>query len=219
MAYIYKIINDINNKVYIGQTSFPIEKRWKEHLTDYCRQGKEQRPLYSAMKKYGVEHFHISIVEETDNPNEREKYWIQYYNSYHFGYNATLGGEGTLMDFSLEEVELMISLYNKKTTIREIAKILGHDATTISKKLSSLGYKVENKRNLKFAVAQIKKQTNQVIAVYESTHDAARALGDERKNAHIRECCRGLRLSAYGYKWEFVENIAGEWNGNTISGS
>ena len=32
MAYIYKITNCINQKVYIGQTSFSIEKRWKEHI-------------------------------------------------------------------------------------------------------------------------------------------------------------------------------------------
>ena len=34
MAYIYKITNDINNKVYIGKTVKSIEKRWKEHCID-----------------------------------------------------------------------------------------------------------------------------------------------------------------------------------------
>lgn len=46
------------------------------------------------MNKYGPEHFHIELIEETDNPEERERYWIQYYGSYHNGYNATLGGDG-----------------------------------------------------------------------------------------------------------------------------
>ena len=35
------------------------------------------------------------MIEKTDNPNEREKYWINYYNSFNDGYNATKGGEGS----------------------------------------------------------------------------------------------------------------------------
>ena len=46
------------------------------------------------MNKYGLEHFRISLIEETDKPEEREIYWIQKLNTYHFGYNATLGGDG-----------------------------------------------------------------------------------------------------------------------------
>ena len=77
MAYIYQIINDINQKIYIGKTEFSIEKRFKEHCYDAFRANNEKRPLYSAMRKYGVEHFHIELIEETDNPEEREIYWIE----------------------------------------------------------------------------------------------------------------------------------------------
>ena len=205
MAYIYKITNDINDKIYIGQTSFSLEKRWKEHLADSQKPEKENRPLYRAMKKYGIAHFSISLVEETSTPNEREQYWIEQYGSYHKGYNATIGGEGRMKDFTIDEIEQIVALYNKKTSITDIAKILGYDFTTIRNKLISLGYKIDNHKNLKKAVYQIDKKTNTIITIYESTHDAARALGDDRKNAHIRECCQGLRLSAYGYKWKFVE--------------
>jgi len=34
MSFIYKITNDINDKVYIGKTAFSIEKRFKEHCKD-----------------------------------------------------------------------------------------------------------------------------------------------------------------------------------------
>jgi len=34
MGYIYKIINNVNNKIYIGQTSRSIESRWKEHIIE-----------------------------------------------------------------------------------------------------------------------------------------------------------------------------------------
>ena len=57
MAYIYKIINDINQKIYIGKTKFSIEKRFKEHCSDAYRRSFEKRPLYAAMRKYGIEHY------------------------------------------------------------------------------------------------------------------------------------------------------------------
>ena len=107
MAYIYKIENDINGKIYIGKTEFSIEKRFKEHCTDAFRERSEKRPLYAAIRKYGVEHFHISLIEETDSPNEREVYWISYYDSYNKGYNCTKGGQNgatrpTVLSWKLE---------------------------------------------------------------------------------------------------------------------
>ena len=91
MAYIYKITNDINGKIYIGKTERTPEIRFKEHCRDYRNKSHESRPLYKAMEKYGVEHFHCEIIEQTDYPEEREKYWIEYYQSFKVGYNATLG--------------------------------------------------------------------------------------------------------------------------------
>ena len=73
MALIYKITNTINNKVYIGQTSFSLDKRLKEHIQD-AKKHLLNRPLYSAFNKYGVENFQIELIEETDQPNEREQY-------------------------------------------------------------------------------------------------------------------------------------------------
>ena len=62
MSYIYKIINDINDKIYVGKTDFSIEKRFKEHCADAFRERNEKRPLYAAMRKYGIEHFHIELI-------------------------------------------------------------------------------------------------------------------------------------------------------------
>ena len=102
MAYIYQIVNDVNNKVYIGKTEFSIEKRFKEHCSDAFRERNEKRPLYAAMRKYGIEHFHIELIEETDNPEEREIYWIEEKQSFKNGYNATLGGDGKkFIDYDL----------------------------------------------------------------------------------------------------------------------
>ena len=48
------------------------------------------------MRKHGTENFEIELIEEIsiDKLSEREMYWIEKYNSYHNGYNATKGGDG-----------------------------------------------------------------------------------------------------------------------------
>lgn len=72
MAYIYKITNSINGKIYIGKTYKTIEQRFKEHFKDSKRY--KNRPLYRAINKYGIESFKIEVIEKTNTPEEREKY-------------------------------------------------------------------------------------------------------------------------------------------------
>lgn len=95
--YIYKILNNINGKIYIGKTEKSIEDRWKKHLL--CVKNKVNRYLYDAMNKYGIDNFSISEIEKCNSReelNEREKYWIKLYNSINkdFGYNMQEGGLG-----------------------------------------------------------------------------------------------------------------------------
>ena len=87
---IYIIKNDINTKVYIGQ-SLNSEKRFNEH----CKGDYNNSLIDKAIQKYGKQHFWFEILEpQIENYNEREKYWIKYYNSKApFGYNILDGGE------------------------------------------------------------------------------------------------------------------------------
>ena len=48
MAFIYKITNDINDKVYIGKTLSSVEKRWKEHLKD-SKNRRYEKDLYTQL--------------------------------------------------------------------------------------------------------------------------------------------------------------------------
>lgn len=64
MAFIYGIKNKINNKLYIGKTTYSLDKRFKEHKRDSTRNSKEVRPLYRAFRKYGIENFEIFQIEE-----------------------------------------------------------------------------------------------------------------------------------------------------------
>ena len=138
MAYIYQIQNDINNKIYIGKTEFSIEKRFKEHCKDAFKKDTEKRPLYAAMRKYGIEHFSISLIEETDKPEERERYWIETYGSFKNGYNATIGGDGKkYLDYNL-----IIDTYNKIQNIKEVARLLNIDRHHVSKILKEADIKI-----------------------------------------------------------------------------
>lgn len=110
-----------------------------------------------------------------------------------------MGGEGR-STLTSNEVEQIIQLYNQKETIRDIAKILNRDSSTISNKLKSLGFEVCNQRTTKKLIAKIDKETDEVIEIYQSLSDAARALGDFNYNKHISEAARGKRKTAYGYK-------------------
>lgn len=87
---IYIIKNDINNKVYIGQ-SLDSEERFRSH----CKpSNKDNSIIDQAINKYGKEHFWVEIIEsQIENYNEREEYWISYYNSITpNGYNILKGG-------------------------------------------------------------------------------------------------------------------------------
>lgn len=203
MAYIYQITNDINGKIYVGKTEFSIEKRFKEHCKDAFRDKNEKRPLYSAMRKYGIEHFHVELIEETDNPEEREVYWIEQKHSFKNGYNATLGGDGKRYC----DYDLIYSLYNEGLNIKEVAKILNYSPDTCSKVLDQYGVSkeertVKSRLGIIKPVIQIDKDTNQILNIFPSIKAAYDSLGKEQ-SGHIASVCNGKRKIAYGYKWKY----------------
>ena len=95
MIGIYKIENLINHQCYIGQ-SIDIERRWKDHRKTALSKIHNDIVLYRAINKYGINNFLFSVIEECEPEqlNEKEIYYIQYFNSFvPNGYNATLGGQ------------------------------------------------------------------------------------------------------------------------------
>ena len=205
MPYIYQIVNDINDKVYVGKTNFSLEKRFKEHCKDVFNRKYEKRPLYSAMRKYGVEHFHIELLEETDNPEEREKYWIEQKHSYENGYNATKGGDGK----SYLDYDLIVSTYQRLQNIAKTAKELECDSGHISKILKEKGIKVLSTQEVMIQghgqeVEPYDLEGN-FIQSFPSFAAAGRFLKKTRSSQHIQECAIGKRKTAYGYVWKIAE--------------
>jgi group I intron endonuclease len=93
--YIYQMINKINGKKYIGKTNNPVERK-ATHFREARKENNKEynKTLYIAMRKYGIENFIFEIIEECNDLiwEEREKYWISYYNTLKEGYNMIDGG-------------------------------------------------------------------------------------------------------------------------------
>lgn len=90
---IYKITNLKNEKVYIGQAA-DLGNRWKDHVKAGLGIDTPNNKLYAAMLDEGVENFSFEVLEECDRValNNREVYWIEFYQSQDWGYNMTKGG-------------------------------------------------------------------------------------------------------------------------------
>ena len=144
-GFIYKITNRVNGKVYIGQTRFTVEHRFKQHIKNYNVEHRMQ-PLYMAFAKYGIENFTVETVEECsiEKLDEREIFWIAKYDSFKNGYNATLGGiKGCKYFWTDNQYEEIRSMYLSGFTSQKIAEQFGVSAYTIIGILKSMGVKIK----------------------------------------------------------------------------
>lgn len=223
MAYIYKIINHINNKIYVGKTSLSIEERFREHIHDSKNQYKEKRPLYDAMNKYGIKNFTIEMIEKVPNDEiacEREQYWIEQLRTYIGfkdcqGYNATLGGDSRRL-YNYREIA---DKYKELGQVILVAQYYHCDVQTVRKACKECNIKIQScpkeirqkigRQNIKYAqkanqkpVQMIDLHTNEVIKEFDSIKEAASFLG-KTYGANISACLIGKTKKAYGYFWRY----------------
>ena len=245
MGYIYKITNIKNNKIYIGQTikERPTD-RYSQHryLARHQEQEKGTSYLHRAMANH-LDDFTFEIIEQLPNNqlNEREQYWIQYYDCLiPKGYNITKGGDGSQgysrpqsleerekrkqsnKQFYLDHPEALQQRsertknlwqndeYRKKVTESnrkfyqehpdmfkgENNPFYGkhHDEAALKKI-----HKAAEKRKIK--IAQLDKDTLEVIKIYDGVKDAERALNVS--HGWLSKAARSNRI-AYGYRWKFM---------------
>lgn len=132
-GFIYKITNTINGKFYIGQTIQNVKERFYQHCATKCSKAVSNMAIHRAIKKYGKSNFTVEVIEEIDsaNLNDRERYWIKYYNSYNNGYNSTKGGQDGCKSFKDLDVESIIKEYNTGKSLRTLGTIFKVDKQTI----------------------------------------------------------------------------------------
>lgn len=139
MVGIYKIQNLVNKKIYIGQSE-NISQRWKAHRNRPFNENSPQydSPIYRAIRKYGLENFSFEVVEECEisELNEKEIYWIEFYDSNNDkkGYNLTKGGDAVTNGILKHEqiLEIYDLLENSKLPQAEIASLYGVSQRSIS---------------------------------------------------------------------------------------
>lgn len=221
MAHIYQIVNDVNGKVYVGKTMHAnIQDRFKEHCADSRRIYSGKRPLYDAMKKYGIEHFHIEELEEVTDISklsEREIYWIEQKRSFREGYNATTGGEGRpFIDY-----DVVIATYKELHNITQTAKKLGICYDSVHNILINndipIIYDVEKHnqwvRETQGRACGMYDQQDKFLQAFATQGDAARYVKKhnystdkiESIRSRIGQVCNGKRQSAYGFRWKRIQ--------------
>ena len=107
---IYKITCLVNQKVYVGQTSETIEKRFARHM-GYQKEENDTK-FYRAIRKYGTENFRVEAIDYADNQEEldqKEKYYIDLFDSVKNGYNTKdsigkCGGDTLSEHENIEEI-------------------------------------------------------------------------------------------------------------------
>jgi hypothetical protein len=184
MGYIYKITNNINGKCYIGKTERTIQVRWSEHIR--LSRLKLDLPLYRAFSKYSVNNFSIEEVEQCDSAilDEREIYWIDYFNSYRKGYNCTAGGEGGIKTYD-GYIDIIIERYLNGERLDFICKEYHCDYLCIRRNMEDKGIKINTfagPEKVSTKIYAVDPISLKVVSGYESISAAGRALCKEGKN-------------------------------------
>ena len=132
-GFIYKITNKVNGKSYIGQTIQNVKERFYQHCATKCSQAILNMVIHKAINKYGKSNFTIEVIEEVEstNLNDRERYWIRYYDSYNNGYNSTEGGQDGIKLFKNLDTESIVREYKSGKSLREIGRLFNVDKQTI----------------------------------------------------------------------------------------
>jgi hypothetical protein len=122
---IYKITNNINDKVYIGQTIKSLTIRKSAHRRSSHNKKLNPKSIHYFMSQVGFDNFKFEVVKECDSKNELdlfERFYISEYksNNPEFGYNLTSGGTSNYEpseDYrrymsSISKCKMKIDVYN-----------------------------------------------------------------------------------------------------------
>lgn len=223
MGLIYKITDIIDGTAYIGLTIRTLKERWNEHI---CRASPSANQYIDrAINKHGYENFSIEVIEDNIDESilgEREKFWIDYYDTYNNGYNLTIGGwdgGGIEKGIKIYQWDLegnYIAEWRSARTV-EIAYGWAHQdliKCAKGKRISSHGFlwtfdlnpPKKRKNKIDKPVQQLDDYNN-IIKVYDKVKDGAAAV-----NVPSTNISRAIRrhIKAGGYYWQYVDETIKE---------
>ena len=216
MVTVYKIGNTVNDKLYIGVTKHSLRKRFGQHIKDSKNPKKQHRPFFTAINEIGIENFFIEPIEEIPDhlKEERERYWIAYYNTCEQGYNATYGGEGR--PETLGKVDFIIETYLDLQDIKKTVEVVGFCSDTVLKILKENHIPIKTPQQIQRDRARnvyMCTKQGEILKEFDSASAAAdyvKTLNIEHTKVnslrhHISQVCRGIRKTAAGYVWKYVD--------------
>lgn len=222
---IYKITNLTNQKIYIGQ-SVHIERRWQEH-----KNKNNNSVIGKAIQKYGVNNFLFEIIEECEiqDLSQREKYWINHYNSLvPYGYNIqdnTESQQSNYKFFTKKDLYDIIQDLQKNTlNFASIAKKYNLNISTISRinqgyihHLDNIVYPIRNTNRSKNLTNQCQECGKEI------TLNAIRCNQCEGKNRRknpndlpvnrelLKDLIRSTSFSSIGQQFKVSDNTIRKW--------
>ena len=192
-----------NNKKYVGITARTLYDRAGKNGINYI---KDNYKFGNAIQKYGFNFFTVEILENNLSFNqacEKEKYYINLYDSFNNGYNSTLGGDG----HKISNYDWIIQLWNEGKSIQDIHEITGYGERAIQNALNLISTGTERiKRQAgKYLQKPVYQYTvdGQFVAEYTSIAEAARILNINSQN--ITGVIHGRRPLAGGYQWSNIK--------------
>jgi group I intron endonuclease len=203
---VYKATNKVNGKMYIGQTTYSLNVRIKEHLRS-VRRKKSKYYFHKAIKKYGIDNFDWEIIvkcNSLEELNRAEIETIKKYNTFGGGYNLTKGGEGVNGYVTSEETKKKISnsLKGKMAGINHpMWGIKGEASPNYGKKRTmETKQKMSKSRKGKYVGENHpwygKKHSEKTIRLLSSLWIVFFPNGDRKIIRNLRKFCRDNNLSA-----------------------
>ena len=204
---IYKATNKINGKVYVGQTVRSLSERMAEHARH------TETAFDKAVKKYGLDAFVVEQIDsasDMDELNQKEIYWISFYNSVvPNGYNMCEGGGNTKGFHHSEESKTKMSEAKADSFFGENNPFFGKTHSEESRQKMSAKRKgmahmtPESVQKVRASHYTAKVKNVETGEVFSSVKEAALKYG--LKDTHITRVCKGRRKTTGGFRWEYAD--------------
>lgn len=229
-GYIYKIVNDVNDKIYIGQTRRTVEERWNYHIYD-TKNRSDNMIIHKSMNKYGIAKFHPILIEKIiedslfkliEKLNEKEKFYISEFNTVRpFGYNISIGGN--VLDsnkVAIDQYDLNCNYIDSFESIVSASLMTGIPSASIEKCISeaagsnksAYGYVFVRSGSLPYQVNESNRKVSQYdlngnfVRSYNSIKEASDITSISSSN--INYCCQKKKYKTAGkYIWRYTDDV------------
>ena len=205
---IYEVTNTVNNKIYIGQTTKTVARRWQQHLSA-AKTTKETNALHNAIRKYGPDKFTIELVTTASSREELDRLEQTYISGFNtlspHGYNLKNGGAN--------------GKYSEETLLKMSKALKGKKAWNKGMKMQKLDLTVEQRKAISDRFRDKPSKRRKPIQdatgrIFESISEASKILGISTSS--ISQVCLGRHKQAGGHSFSYCQPTLNEQE--TING-